>query len=97
MTGGPIFWVWFFSTWAVAIAFLHRLGWRPMLLLYVWHGFIETPLNYVAYLWAKRRSERIARFLRTAEELRMRDKRVDYALALGPARQGGAGEGGVAG
>lgn len=65
-------------------------------LLYLWWA-IEPALSYFAMLRTVRNSERIARFLKLANDLRMRRKGVDHPLPLGTRRNGGTGKGGISG
>ena len=50
--------------------------------IYFWITTVEPTLMWLIWLWAGRRSERIARFLRLADDLWMRDKRIYHTITF---------------
>ena len=87
--------------WIVLLVWLWRryrvlplIGW---VFIYWWSIAVAPVLSYIGLLRAGHRRERVVRFLKLADDLRMRRQRIDHPLALGSGSDRGPGEGGIAG
>ena len=55
----------------------------PIVGAYVWYR-LEAPLAWLSFLWSERRRARVARFLKTANDLRVREKGINRSLPRHP-------------
>lgn len=66
-------------------------------LIYFWQTTLGPALNWLAFLWVSRRSQRIAAFLKLAADLGMRKHPPDGLLPRRTGGEGVSGEGGISG